>query len=318
MGRGLPGSDLNMSIGSEDHRLGSLHAHEETVWAGPVSGPEAIEAGEAVLAEAVEAYAGALGERLAAAYALGSLSHGGFSPLVSDVDLGLILAEPLHPSDPDTLLSVAERLRTRGSALHQRLSVFWGTRASLRGEGGVGRFPPLDRLCLLEHGRLLWGQEARMGLPRPDPDELLVSGAEFALELLARDTAAELHDPERLLSRGVRWVTKVVLFPVRFLFTAQTGQEGTNDDAAARYLAGDAPGSTLVAAALAWRTAPPEAGRAAVLLRELVPLYLHYIDDHSARLAAAGRADLAGSFRRWRSRLTARAASGRGDHPVSS
>ena len=47
--------------------------------------------GEAVLAQALAAYRAALGSRLVAAYALGSLAHGGFSPLVSDVDLGLIL-----------------------------------------------------------------------------------------------------------------------------------------------------------------------------------------------------------------------------------
>ena len=50
--------------------------------------------GEAVLADAVAAYRAALGTRLAAAYALGSLAHGGFSPLVSDVDLGLIMQDP--------------------------------------------------------------------------------------------------------------------------------------------------------------------------------------------------------------------------------
>jgi hypothetical protein len=33
--------------------------------------------------------------RLIAGYALGSLAHGGFSPLVSDVDLGLILEDPV-------------------------------------------------------------------------------------------------------------------------------------------------------------------------------------------------------------------------------
>ena len=49
-------------------------------------------------------------------------------------------------------------------------------------------------------------------------------------------------------------MTKIVLFPVRFLFTAQTGQVGTNTLAARHYLASpDAPASSLVAAALAWR-----------------------------------------------------------------
>ena len=97
-----------------------------------------------------------------------------------------------------------------------------------------------------------------------------------------------------------------MLFPVRFLYTAATGQVGTNDAAAARYLsAGGAPGSDLVAAALAWRTSPPvdDAAAAALLREQMVPLYLHYIADHVARLDSLGEAELAEAFRDWRRRL---------------
>jgi hypothetical protein len=57
-----------------------------------------IHLGEDVLARAVAAYEAALGSRLIAGYALGSLAHGGFSPLVSDVDLGLVLQHRLADS----------------------------------------------------------------------------------------------------------------------------------------------------------------------------------------------------------------------------
>jgi hypothetical protein len=280
------------------------------------------EQGQLVLAEAVDAYREALGRRLVAAYALGSLAHGGFSPLVSDVDLGLVLADPLGASDLETIQAVADRVRGRGSGLHQRLSVFWGTPSTLAGRVAGGRFPPLDRLDLLENARLLAGEECRQGLARPDRDELLVAGAEFALDFLGPGRGAagpesqglgslappgaeaveEVRRPELLLSRGPRHLTKVVLFPVRFLFTAATGRVGTNQAAADHYLAdGRAPGARLVAAALTWRTAPPAEGREAAELlgREIIPLYLHYIDDHIARLAALGQLDLAGAFEKW-------------------
>jgi hypothetical protein len=49
--------------------------------------------------------------------------------------------------------------------------------------------------------------------------------------------------PDSLAAGGIRWTTKIVLFPVRFLFTAETGQEGTNHAAVAHYLAQrDPPG----------------------------------------------------------------------------
>jgi hypothetical protein len=281
--------------------------------------------GEAVLADALAACRSALGPRLLAGYALGSLAHGGFSPLVSDVDLGLILRDPVRVTDRWTIYRTARGVRSGGSALHQRLSVFWGTPATLRGRAAGGRFPPLDRLDLLEHGRLLTGQDARDGVPRPGPEELLVAGAEFALASLggagtlrhrladlARrgpdrdDAVAEVRDPARLVARGPRRLTKVVLFPVRFLFTAATGRVGTNAAAAEHYLAdGGAPAAGLVEAAMTWRLRPPADDQAAVALlrRELLPLYVQYLDDHIARLHADGRHVLAGGFRRWRRRL---------------
>jgi hypothetical protein len=282
--------------------------------------------GEAVLVRAVAAYRAALGSRLIAGYALGSLAHGGFSPLVSDVDLGLILDDPVRARDRMTIRTVARSVRAGGSALDQRLSVFWGTPATLQGQRRGGRFPPLDRLDLLEYGRLLTGTDARSAVARPDRTELLVAGAEFALGYLggaARlpdrlrqralfrsrddDVLTEIRTPARLVSAGPRRVTKIVLFPVRFLFTAQTGQVGTNTLAARHYLASpDAPATLLVAAALAWRLEPPTDGEAAALLgRELVPLFVHYIDDHIARLRAVGHDRLADRFHRWRTRLLA-------------
>ena len=76
--------------------------------------------GRAVLVEALDAYRNALGERLVAAYALGSLAHGGFSLLVSDVDLGLILADPVRPTDSEVIESVEQtRFAFRFVRLHQ-------------------------------------------------------------------------------------------------------------------------------------------------------------------------------------------------------
>ena len=282
--------------------------------------------GEAVLARTVAAYRAALGSRLIAGYALGSLAHGGFSPLVSDIDLGLILRDPLRAQDRVTIHRVARSVRAGESGAGERLSVFWGTPTTLRGQGRGGRFPPLDRLDLLDHGRLLSGQDARPGLARPGQAELLVAGAEFALGYLggARklpgrlrdrgrfrrpgdDVLNEIRAPSRLVSRGPRRLTKIVLFPVRFLFTAQTGQVGTNALAVEHHLASPhVPATTLVSAALAWRLEPPAPDEAVALLgRELIPLYVYYLDDHITRLRAVGSHRLADSFRRWRGRLLA-------------
>jgi hypothetical protein len=283
---------------------------------------------ESILAQATDAYRVTFGARLIAAYALGSLAHGGFSPLVSDIDLGLIVADPLRGGDPEAIQAVADAERSSGgSELAERLSVFWGTPATLRGERDGGRFPALDRLDLIENGRLLRGREARAGLSRPSSGELLITGSEFALDFLAgirrgaggpagqglgsirpagEGAEKEIRCPQRLVARGVRRLTKLVLFPVRFLFTAATGRVGTNDAAVAYYLQlDDAPGGPLVAAALGWRTVPPTDDQSAARLlgEQMLPLYLHYIDDHVTRLEGLGQSELAAEFGSWRERL---------------
>jgi hypothetical protein len=95
-----------------------------------------------------------------------------------------------------------------------------------------------------------------------------------SLRPAGEDAIEEIRSPDLLIAHGVRRLTKLVLFPVLFLYTVATGRVGTNERAVARYLGDDeAPSSTLVAAALAWRTvAPTDEAAAAVLLREqMVP-----------------------------------------------
>jgi predicted nucleotidyltransferase len=263
--------------------------------------------GESVLAEAVEAYRVALGGRLLAAYALGSLAHGGFSELVSDIDVGLIISDPPLPDDSSMIQVAADTEKSKGTGLNERLSVFWGTPSTLRGEREGGRFPPLDRLDLIENGRLLTGSDdARSGLPRPSVGELIVTGAEFALSYLGKDAIEEIRSPELLVAHGVRRLTKLILFPVRFLYTAATGQIGTNAAAAAHYLSdGQAVSRELVATALAWRTTEPtdQAAAAALLRDQMVPLYLQYIADHITRIDSLGEVELAEAFREWHERL---------------
>lgn len=265
--------------------------------------------GEDVLAEATAALTATFGDRLAAVYALGSLAHGGFSPLVSDVDVAAILTDPLAATDAAAVHRVGAALRAGGSALHERVSLFWGSPASLRDGTAAGRFPPLDRLCLFEHGRLLAGAEIRADLPRPARAELIVAGAQFALDVLADQVVQYAADPAGLLAAGVRRATKVVLFPARFLLTAETGEEGTNDAAVRHYLDGHSgPAADLVAAAFQWRTTAPSGQTAIALLHAgFVALYDDYLGDHIARLTELGEPVLAEQFGGWRRRLRAAA-----------
>jgi len=265
-------------------------------------------AGERVLQDAVRLAADRWGARFVAAYALGSLAHGGFSAHVSDVDLGLVLSDPLHQEDTDAVAALAHSVKAGGAPLADRLSIFWGSPATLRGEATGGRFPPLDRLDLLRYGRLLLGQDMRAMLPAPTARELLIAGADFALQALATpEVTAELRDPALLLNAGVRTLTKTVLFPVRFLYTARTGQMGRNEAAVTHFTAPETgPVADLARQGFAWREEPPDPNDPSVLAslqRGLVPLYRLFVDEYAERLRQEGELDRARAFEEWRQRL---------------
>ncbi len=264
--------------------------------------------GEAILEQAVGLARRAWGERLLAAYALGSLAHGGFSDLVSDVDLGLVLADPLVDDDAVQVAEVAAGVRAAGAPLAERLSIFWGTPATLRGTAAGGRFPPLDRLDLGRYGRLLYGRDQRQGLAVPDRRELVIAATEQALRgLSAAEVIAELSDPAGMVAAGPRHLTKRILFPVRFLYTARTGEIGRNHDAVNHFVAVESgPMAELAAAALRWREAAPapdDAAAVALVGAGIRPLYRRFVEDHEQRMRDYGEAELARRLAAWRTAL---------------
>jgi hypothetical protein len=256
------------------------------------------EAGRAVLEAAVAAATALFGPRLIAAYALGSLSHGGFTPLVSDVDLALLLDRP-DPADASAVDQLTSQVRATGLPLAGRLSVFWDPE---------GRLPAADRLDLLRSGVLLAGTDRRDRLVEPSLDELIRGGAEFAVDVLGRpDRLAEITDARATADAGPRTASKVALFPVRFLYTSRAGRIGPVAPAIEHYLAraGIGPRRDLVAAAAGWRTGwdPGEPDRAAGLLAAgLVPLYDEFVEEYATRL---GPGPLADALRRWSPKRTA-------------
>jgi hypothetical protein len=270
----------------------------------PTGTPEQDEAGAAVLALALRSARALWGERLIAAYAIGSLAHGGFSPHVSDVDIALVLKDPLHDHDAGNVQRICEQVGASREPLADRLSIFWGSTATLSGRGTGGRFPPVDVLDLREHGRLLEGEDVRSAALAPRPRDLVVSGAEFAYRILSGpESMAYLQGPEKLAAAPVRTLTKLSLYPIRFMYTARTGKVGINDEAVAHFLATTrGPAADLARRALSWRYNPPLPGarEVAEVLRHGVPaLYRLFIEDYEARLREYGEPDLARTYRDW-------------------
>lgn len=272
---------------------------------GPMSDEQGI--GERVLQAALAQAKATFGDRLVAAYRLGSLAHGGFSPQVSDVDLGLILGT-LEPGDAAASAAIGAHVAADIDAPSaRRVSIFYSTWPDLRHGTGAGRFPLVDQLDLRRDGQLLCGVDGREGVPRPTPDDLVVEGARFIVDRLtdpARD--ALLTDPRALVAAGVREASKAVLFPVRFLVTVATGQVAANPQAAAHIAATrTGPVADVTQAALCWRERglrdPDDA--AALLAAGLPPLYAQLAAGYDARLTQLGHPHLAQAITAWVTRL---------------
>jgi hypothetical protein len=209
---------------------------------------------EHVIADTVQAAQAVLGNEIEAIFTLGSLAHGGFAPLVSDVDVAIIVATTA-PSTAGRMARVQSLVVEKGSSpLSERLSVFWADWHTVRtGEGAHSRLGPVDRLDLLDSGRLLLGSDLREPSVRPSHRELVVMSADFILKKFTDAYLERLRDTQALLAGGPRAVTKAILFPVRFVYTLRTGRIGLNDDSARWYAAEGLPGGALALKALEWR-----------------------------------------------------------------
>jgi hypothetical protein len=238
----------------------------------------------AVLAEAVRWARLLFGTGFEAAYAIGSLAHGGYAPGVSDVDLALVV-RTAGPWSRARVRAVRVLARWRcGPGPADRLSVFWARWRDVRGGAAARvRLPAVDRLDVLEHGVLLAGTDRRAGAVPPTHEELVLDGARFAIGWYDRARLDALRDPAALAGADARTVTKTVLFPVRFLVTLHTGRAGSNADAVRWYVEDHrGPASPLVAAAARWREHGVGPDAAALLTEHLAELHAEWAADHVA------------------------------------
>ena len=252
-----------------------------------------------VVDDTVEAAGIVFGDEIEAIYTLGSLAHGGFAPLVSDVDVAIILGAT-GPSTADRIAEVQRMVVAKANGpLAERLSLFWGDWQAVRtGAGDHLRLGPVDRLDLLDSGCLLRGSDLREPSVRPAQGELLSMSADFILAKFTAEYLEGLGDTQALLAGGARPVTKAILFPVRFTYSLRTGGIGLNDRSAQWYGSEGLPGAALALKALEWRgEGIGDVDLAAAMLdAELGSLHLECLEEYAGELDRRGEADRAATL----------------------
>ena len=168
-----------------------------------------------------EFFAARLGSVLAEVYQLGSLAHGGFSALYSDIDIGLLLNCGEPPAGMAEVISAAKDLE---SEYGKKLSVFWGNPAY-----NWGRLPVIDRLDLLDNGVPL----VRGDYPvfrRPSKAEIHQALLD-SFERSYRPRLAELASLTRLQVDQHKPYIRNVLYPARLIYTWDKLAVDSNDSA---------------------------------------------------------------------------------------
>ncbi len=222
----------------------------------------------------------AFSERLLSVYLIGSLGHGGFIPAVSDIGVALLLVDPLVATDAEQISALAAYCTAAHPRHGRRLSIFWSSPAAFTAADEVqvaGRFPAVDRLDLLQHGRLIAGADLCASLDAPTRRAVLANCREDALRFV--------RDPARygFLTGGAdydftdrRALTRLCLFPPRFLHTVATGEVAANETATVVYPHTQGGSAAVIAAlglALRHEPARPLADDEVALLRAGLPGY---------------------------------------------
>lgn len=253
----------------------------------------------------------AFGVRCASVYIMGSLARGGFSEVASDIDIGIIIGGKLEEDDQSIVEEIQYKVIKKYSNVNNNISIFWGTIESINGLVDAGRYPPFDRLDLIDHALLLSGADVRDQLIKPPKKELEVASAEFSIDYLgSKERVREFMNCDLITKKGTVYVTKTILFPARFLYLEKTGEIAGNDVSYKYYIdnfSGD--DAELVRNGYQWRLSSlPEDSDSVTkdLNKGLVKLYHNFIDIYSKKMESYGLHDLNERLMEWKQNITRR------------
>lgn len=162
-----------------------------------------------------------LGASLTDVYKLGSLAHGGFSQIYSDIDIGLLLSSTNPPEEMDRMISEAKQMEPQ---MGKRLSVFWANPVY-----DWGRLPVLDRIDLLDHGVLLLTNN-KANFKRPDKADIHRALLK-SVERSWKPRANELSRLAELEPKNYKPYVRSLLYPARLIYSWDCLQITSNDKA---------------------------------------------------------------------------------------
>ena len=241
-------------------------------------------------------------------YVMGSLARGGFSALASDIDIGIVLNGSLYNAG-EKIKKILSISRKTFPSVKNNISIFWGSVESLNGVIEGGRYPPFDRLDLIDHALLLSGQDVRQMLVRPTRKELEIASSIFSISYLANpERIEEFNNCRQIVDKGVVYTTKTILFPTRFIYLQRTGEISGNAESSQYYINNfKGPDAELVAQGYNWRvnSLPSDLNKVTIYLKEgLSSLYINYINIYVQRMEYYNENIIRDKLIRWKKNIS--------------
>lgn len=228
-----------------------------------------------VITEASQRVNELFGKEVHSTYILGSLAANKFRPLVSDIDLAVIFRTEDTYKGTDLNSWYRSLNASHKNPLQKRLSIFWSDLKNLELGHASGRFPSIDRLDLIKNGIYLSGSQESFKICRPSKEELVTEGRDFTIKYILNQRLESLfHSPKKLFESDFLWLTKLILFPVRLIYTKETGLIGRNEESVKYYLEhySDCQSIVLVSECLQWRSSKPDIESAANIISKNISL----------------------------------------------
>ena len=243
-------------------------------------------------------------------YIMGSLARGGFSEVASDIDLGIILNGSLDGAE-EKIKDIVSYAKIKFPSVSNNISIFWGSIESINGMIQAGRYPPFDRLDLINHALLLSGQDNRKKLLKPTKKELEIASLTFSLNYLATQVRIEeFHNCHSIAEKGVIYTTKTILFPARFIYLERTGEIAGNEESCRYYMANFmGPDADLIKNGYHWRhnSLPKDLNIVTDYLNKgLKLIYINYINIYIERMELYEEIPHKDKLIQWKNKLLAK------------
>ena len=251
-------------------------------------------------------------EEVNSCYFIGSLAHGGFSRSCSDIDIVLIL-NYYSDSVVEKINNLTVESRLLDLAVpSERISIFWSAMTCINSTNSLGRLPEIDKLDLIRNGKIFYGSDIRSQLNLPLKNSILIDSCQFALlQLFENQQHFNFIGNPQMLIDNIRLLTKLVLFPVRFIYTADTGEVAVAEKAVDHLAMKEEVDKNIIniaqEALLLRGNGTNQISKANLMLiqKNMVPLYNIYIQKYREIMFTYNRLDLSSGLEKWQIALNA-------------